>query len=59
MGEGSVGLSPLEAEKVTLFWFNALLIASNGTGTVIELAQPCPRSGATGSKPGYLNRDRA
>jgi len=31
MGEGSVGLSPFDAERGTLFWFNALLIASNGT----------------------------
>jgi len=31
MGEGSVGLSSFEAERETLFWFNALLITSNGT----------------------------
>jgi hypothetical protein len=36
-GEGAAirhptpALSPVEVERETLFWFNALLIASNGT----------------------------
>ena len=31
MGEGSVDLSPVEAERESLFLFNAPLIASNST----------------------------
>ena len=49
MGEGSVGLSPIEAERQTLFWFNAVLIASNGTDSRLDFIQ-----GFAGASVGFM-----
>lgn len=42
LGEGSVGLSPSDVERVTLFWFNALVIASNGADSRLPPATHTP-----------------